>query len=377
MGDKKDEATSVPPNNYGSVKKSDDGNRDTNNQLTPNSFERIVASPARVTTLMQMSGAVCAPAMYLVLYTAYDICAAKSAQNPGGNYLFEPMCVVLCVELGKLLVSMALLLVNGPSEWPSRERVSYQVRVLTIPAVCYSAINVINLVTLAKVSLSQYGIWYQMGIFFNAVLWYVVFRRPFGSRRLFSIGLLFLGCFLNAVQPGMHLKFEKNLLLVIATSMISAVGCVGNEYFFKKDSAMDINLQNSVLYVETSLFLIGLIYVMHPERLLSPAHFFVGFQADCLTLLAIQIFIGLTVSRILKYTSVITKNYVMALHVPIEVVLAHRFVGSHLSPTTMVSAFLIGISTCVYYSGGATPSAKGAKDEKAPLCIAKKEDDLA
>merc|ERR1719191_1597790 len=89
-----------------------------------------------------------------------------------------------------------------------------------------------------------------------------------------------------------------------------------------------------------------------PHRLASTTNFFQGFHAGGWVLVSVQIFIGLSVSRILRYASVITKNYVMALHVPIEVVCAHFLIGSRLTVFTFISAMLIGISTCIYYTAG-------------------------
>lgn len=292
-----------------------------------------------------------APFTYLVLYCVFDILASWSASSHGGYYTFEPACVVLIVELGKLIVTTGLLCVFPPSS-PGASKLCLLSFYLSGPAICYTAINVITLVCLAKVSLAHYAVWYQVGIFFNAFLWWIAFRRPFGWQRLFALALLAVGCLLNSIGPDMALAMDRHIGLVIASSFISAVGCVLNEYFYKLDARLDLNLQNAILYSLTSFFCVILIAFWCPHHLTSVKNFFEGFHTECWILIGVQVFIGLSVSRILKYASVITKNYVMALHVPIEVVCAHFLIGSSLTIFTFISAMLIGISTCLYYTAG-------------------------
>lgn len=308
-----------------------------------------------------------APMTYLVLYCVYDILAARSAMNDGGFYKFEPACVILCVEMGKLLVTLGLLAFWRP-ELPSPARALKTAGLLMGPAICFTAVNIITLICLAMVSLSHYAVWYQTGIFFNALLWWIAFRRPFGMQRTVAITLLFVGCALNSIGPENNFKIEYTVLIVVGSAFISAVGCVLNEYFYKQDAALDINLQNAMLYTETSICCVILIAFVHTHRLTSLGHFFEGFHGDCWVLIGVQVFIGLSVSRILKYASIITKNYVMALHVPIEVVLAHYFLGTHLGVFTLLSTLLIGFSTCLYYTAGLSqpaPEKKALNSEKA------------
>jgi len=312
-----------------------------------------------------------APFTYLVLYCVYDILASWSARRDGGYYKFEPACVVLIVEMGKLVVTAGLLCAFPPSVVPGMTKFFTICFFLSGPAICYTTINVITLVCLAKVSLAHYAVWYQVGIFFNAFLWWVAFRRNFGWRRIFALCLLALGCALNSIGPGMEIAITPYVGLVITASFISAVGCVLNEYFYKLDARLDLNLQNAILYSLTCCFCVILMVFHCPDRLASRKAFFTGFHMECWILVGVQIFIGLSVSRILKYASVITKNYVMALHVPIEVVCAHFLIGSGLTIFTFISAMLIGISTCIYYTAGIQgPSEKeiaaaAAAEEKA------------
>merc|ERR1712100_479538 len=108
------------------------------------------------------------------------------------------------------------------------------------------------LVCLAKVSLAHYGVWYQTSIFFNAFMWYLAFRRPFGLQRCLALVILAFGCVINSIEPGMVLHFDRAILWVILSAFVAALGCVLNEYFMKEDFKLDLTIQNSILYAETS-----------------------------------------------------------------------------------------------------------------------------
>lgn len=293
---------------------------------------------------------IAAPIAYMVLYTIYDIMLAKQAQDgPNRYYRFEPACMVFVIEMGKLLVTLPLLAMFTPAEFPTLGEVCGAAAGLSLVAVCFTGVNVIQLISLAKVSLASYGVWYQTGIIFNAILWYVAFRTPLGLQKCFALLILTIGCVVNAIQPGMTLHFDVHILIVISSAFLSALGCVLNEYCFKRQFQMDLNIQNLVLYSETAICCLILIAVVHPERLHSRANFFDGFTHLAFATAGLSVCIGLCVSRMLKYASTITKNFAMALHCPIEVVFAHYVVGSPLTVFTLVSAILIGIATCTYY----------------------------
>lgn len=293
-----------------------------------------------------------APAIYIALYCAFDILAAKSSQDHGGYYNFQPACMVLTVELGKLFVSLMILAfrsaTGNPPEWPSLSRLGSTSAAFVSVAACFATGNVLMLVCLAKVSLSHYTVWYQTSILFNAVLWFIVFRRPFGFQRSIALVVLVFGCVVNSITPGFALYIDTGIIWVVMSAFIASLGCVLNEYFMKKDFTMDIFIQNAVLYIETSLCCVIIILYVDASRLASPYHFFEGFHGDCWALAGLSMFIGLCVSWILKYASLIVKTFAVAIHCPIEIVAAHWIINTPLSAFTVVSGLLIGVSTFTY-----------------------------
>lgn len=298
-----------------------------------------------------------APALYITLYCMFDIAAAKSSKDHGGYYSFEPACMVFVVEFGKLFVSLLVLVFWSQPEMPSATRALTTARNFIPVACCFAVGNVLMFICLAKVSLAHYGVWYQTSIFFNAVMWYIAFRRPFGLQRSIALVILAIGCVVNSIQPGMTMHFDLTILWVVLSAFVAALGCVLNEYFMKEDFKLDLTIQNSILYCETCLATLAVIAIIDPVLLSSPFAFLAGFHGDCWIIAGLLIFIGLSVSWILKFASVITKTFAVAIHCPIEMVLAHYIIDVQLTAFTIISALIIGVAIGVYSTAPKQPDA--------------------
>jgi len=314
---------------------------------------------------MQLIMGIVAPTIYIALYCIFDIFAAKSSKDHGGYYAFEPACMVFIVEFGKLVVSLLVLMFWAQPELPTMRRTMTTARNFAPVACCFAVGNILMLVCLAKVSLANYGVWYQTSIFFNAFLWYIAFRRPFGIQRCLALVILAVGCVINSVQPGMSMHFDQAILWVVLSAFVAALGCVLNEYFMKEDFKLDLSIQNSILYFETCLACLVIIAIIHPSKLSSPYAFFQGFHGDCWIIAGVSIFIGLCVSWILKFANLITKTFAVAIHCPIEMVLAHYFIDVQITAFTVISALIIGVSIGVYSTAPKyeTEGKSAAKDD--------------
>lgn len=301
-----------------------------------------------------------APTAYLVLYTVYDILCARSSKVSGGYYRFEPAVMVLAIELGKWVLSAVLLLLSGPGELPPLGAVARNAKALSTVAFCFAVLNTLNLVCLSKVSLSSYSLWFQTSIIFNAIFWYFMFNKTCGTRKMVALALLTTGCCLNTIHPGGVVHVDAYVPLVLLSALLSALGCVLNEYFVKREASIDLNVMNLILYFETSVVLCVLILGISWHRGAPLSHMFKGFEGDCWVIAGVSICLGLSVSRILKYSSAMAKNFVMAVHCPLEVFCAHRIIGTEFTGYTTLSALLIGVATYQYY---VAPSEKKPSSE--------------
>jgi len=307
-------------------------------------------APRLTSALVPMVVALLVPTSYIVLHVIYDVLAAKSLAGQIGYSFVDPACMVLFVELLKLMVSLLALSIWSPGEWPCKSRIWATTKSFVPVAVAFAVSNTLMFICLAKVSMASLGVWCQTSIVFNTGMWYIAFRRPFGFQRCVGLVVLTLGCVINSVQPGFSLHFDRNVMWVICSTFFASIGCVLNEYSMKSDIGMSLNIQNSILYTETCFCCLLVVACTSPERLGSPSAFFHGFHEECWAVAGTAVCIGLVVSWILKHASVMTKTFAMAVYCPIEVVLAHWFIGVPLTIFSSMSAVFIVVALLVYFT---------------------------
>ncbi|CAE8583316.1 unnamed protein product [Polarella glacialis] len=128
----------------------------------------------------------------------------------------------------------------------------------------------------------------------------------------------------------------------------NALGSVTNEKAFKRSAALDINLQNCVLYSGCICATLLVMAFTDLELLLSPSRFLEGFTRGTLLTICLQATAGLLVSRLLKYTDSIMKTVASCIRGPVVVFIAPLLVDSPTDWQTLGSSMLIA-SGCVQY----------------------------
>merc|ERR1719161_959798 len=136
-------------------------------------------------------------------------------------------------------------------------------------------------------------------------------------------------------------------------TLTNACASVANEFAIKQNTNLDLNMQNAVLYSFCSFFALLYIVVLHPERMTSLDSFFENFDKLAWLLVAVQLCIGLLVSRILKYADAVSKAVGSCLRGPIVVFLA-PLVGLHsrLDLLTAISAIIVATGACSFLMRG-------------------------
>merc|ERR1719454_2780896 len=113
----------------------------------------------------------------------------------------------------------------------------------------------------------------------------------------------------------------------------------------KHSEEVDINLQNILLYSLTSSASFTLFMMLHPETFTRPNRFFDGFDRSVPTIVLLQLFQGLVVSRILKYANAMVKNAVAALRGPV-LLLVSLHVGLHVRFDGFVALSAVVTGVC-------------------------------
>lgn len=310
---------------------------------------------------------------YLCVSVAIDACIATShvratsATKTGSQstFAFNPLCNIILVELGKLVVSIALFakdhiakrdegkatgnFVTGMmvSSMPS------DVGFMAVPAACYTLNNILVFIAIGNNEVATFAAFRETMILWTALIWTAVFKVPLGWKRIGAILTIVFGLVLNQAAPLMHATFSWAVLLVFSMALANASGSVCNEYALKRISGVDLNLQNIHLY--SWCFGLGVVTLAATDhtKLLHISAFFQGFDGLTFTIVTLQLAAGLLVSRILKYTSSVQKTMVASLRGPVLVVLSPLLaLPSRTDPATLLSAVIVGASACFFLMQG-------------------------
>lgn len=312
--------------------------------------------------------------LYLVTAVTIDILVASS-RNDGGKdgtlFLFDPACVVILVELGKLLVSIVLFLgskSHSNRPWQSiRNDIEAFTRndigLLACPAVIFAVNNMLMFFANACNDLSSFGAFRETLILWTALFWIATFKISLGMQRSQALFLLTVGLVLNQVTPLVQATFNlPAILLVCLMSVFNAAGSVCFEFVVKQQATLDLNLQNVVLYFWGILS--GLIYlaIWDSQKLSSTKSFFTGFSLTVAVIICAQVFAGLFISRIIKYADSVARSVVASLRGPVLVCLAPLFgLPSKYDILSIISNIIVGSSALYFLLQGKPDAAKASQ----------------
>eukprot|EP00928_Gymnodinium_smaydae_P009034 TRINITY_DN13332_c0_g1_i4.p1 TRINITY_DN13332_c0_g1~~TRINITY_DN13332_c0_g1_i4.p1 ORF type:complete len:684 (+),score=41.54 TRINITY_DN13332_c0_g1_i4:74-2125(+) len=287
-------------------------------------------------------------AVYLILSVAIDLGVAFQKQtdtasvNALQSFKFDPACAVTLVEAGKWCISLLLVLRTSevrrsPSELFSKADMKW----FGGTALLYNAYNVLVFAALGGSDIASFGLFRDSAVVWTAILRKLLMRAELGQTRVCAIGVIVLGMCLHllvSVRRGLHLSW--GLSWVLCMTFVNALASVCNEKALKSSTDLDINEQNIVLYsLQVPLCIITLA-LWHPLHLLSPFEFFKGFTWSTCLVAVLQIFCGVCVSRLLRYTDALTKIVTACLRGPTLALIGPFLLGSqqaHLIPFGIVA----------------------------------------
>lgn len=302
---------------------------------------------------------------YAALSISIDLSIKNAAKVNGGHYSFNPACAVVTVEVLKLIASMLLFGVNARSDLKAGKEIVLpgfmDIAWLMVPGFVYTCNNIIVFQAIGHCPLGAFGVIRETMLIWNAVLWTIVFRAPIGRVRWFAILLLFVGCIVNQLPAFFRAEFTWGILWAFLLAFSNAAGGVANEYAMKRKAAMDINLQNCILYFFCGGF--GMICLLAFQLDDLQSGFFTGFSPQCIQVVILQMLTGLAVSRILKYVDAVTKTIVAALRGPGVIFFGAWIFHTHLRWSEVIATVVVCIACWIYLREG--PLVK-PKEEPAP-----------
>ncbi|CAK0826489.1 unnamed protein product [Prorocentrum cordatum] len=292
---------------------------------------------------------------------AIDISIAVQKQP---DYSFNPVCAVLITEAIKLCLSTAVYAASFlgrarrvvPAEFSFSDMLY-----MAVPAAIYSVNNILVFHAIQQNSMSDFGIFRDTMILWTASLWRFVFKVPLGYTRLMGIVVVFMGLIVNKVASTVSSgEITWRFLWVVAMTLCNSAGSVANEYALKRNSGLDINVQNMLLYMFGALFTTAILLLTDPQRFGSLS---AGFSSPTWLTIGLQSIVGLLIARLLKYSDAVMKSVATCLRGPLVVLVSPLF--THV-PSTAISCLsaLIVASGCLTYLTQGPISAAGAAGKK-------------
>jgi len=220
-------------------------------------------------------------------------------------------------------------------------------------AAIYTSNNLLTFYVLAHVRMDAYAVWRNLSILFNAMIWVWALQRPIERHRWVAVGVCLLGSVFNTVEPDGRIVVDLALSGVLLSAFLSSLACVFNERVIKSKEAatLDINQVNMLLYCET-LGCLSLIFLVRrfafSDASLSLA-VVAAIKPGAWRIISLQVAMGLSVSRILKYADSMAKTIVGSLRDVAIVVIAPYVVTATRNDNVAVgSACLVGLAGLIY-----------------------------
>ncbi|XP_055782589.1 probable UDP-sugar transporter protein SLC35A4 [Salvelinus fontinalis] len=276
-----------------------------------------------------------------------------------GRVPFSSSSCVLLIELTKLLVSLATLLLTGDLSAPHAPLSLALVAPYAVPATLYAFNN--NLVVLMQIYMdpSSFQVLSNLKIASTALLYSFCLGKRLRSAQWLALGIL-MGAgvchsyySLDLEYPGqtddqassrLHIT-AWGLVLVLVYCFISGLAAVYTEQVLKSQR-LPLSLQNLYLYV----FGLAINLVSHLLSMGGEQSFLEGYSEVVWAIVAGQAANGLLMSVVLKHGSGITRLFVISCSMLVNALLSWALLGLQLTPFFLLPTSMIGLAAYLYYS---------------------------
>jgi hypothetical protein len=319
--------------------------------------------------------------IYVTLLIASDTLISYTAQAHGGHYPWNPAMVVVLVEGAKLIVSFSIYCYKAsavpyPLEISLASYMSLAaaaaVRLFPVAAI-YAGNNCLVYIVLGQIELDSYVVWRNTTIFFNALLWTLILSRTLCKHQWAAIGFLMAGCCLNSLETNGSMRdiIGYPVLIVLTSAFMSALAAVLNEAMLKAARFQQLGIDglNCLLYGQTTFMLLAWIlgyaaFEGRPVRNELP-HLASQMDRSAVAIVAMQVALGITVSRVLLYSNTVAKTMAGSAREIIQVGIAPLFVTSRLDAISLLSVLWIATAMLTY----AAPSEP--REDKCKMALAR------
>lgn len=250
---------------------------------------------------------------------AYNI----TGRTPDALPFDNTVCVGLA-ELGKWIISMGLLTHWGSNIGAIAEHWTAFTRVFlyfSVPGLLYSIANNLDLLLALYMDAATFQVFIQGKIVSTSVLWWLVFQKSLLPRQWAAIIILALGSAVCSVQKAEEGKMGMNdplkgIPLGIMAITSSAMAAISTEWIYKTDTgaspaspgAASFHVQNCAMYTWGIIINWGAYFSR--RRAIEELHPFEGFNLYAWLVVVNYVFLGLSISVVMKHFTNITKLFI-------------------------------------------------------------------
>ncbi|KAM9850240.1 putative UDP-sugar transporter protein SLC35A4 [Aulostomus maculatus] len=275
-----------------------------------------------------------------------------------GRVPFNSSSCVVMIELAKLLISLATLVLTGGIAALRAPPPLVLVAPYAVPAVLYALNNNLVIVMQAYMDPSSYQVLSNLKIASTALLYSLCLDKSLRLVQWFALGLL-MGAGVCHSYSSLDLgdpdraEAEKEsrlyitawgLFLVLVYCFVSGLAAVYTERVLKSQK-LPLSLQNIYLYV----FGVAINGLSSFSVVASEKSFLEGYSGAVWVIIAGQAANGLLMSVVLKHGSGITRLFVISCSMLVNALLSWAFLGLQLTPFFLVPVSMIGLAAYLYY----------------------------
>lgn len=263
----------------------------------------------------------------VVLMTSQPIFVKLSqVEGPDGapQTEYSKFSSVLLTELGKALFSLAALIFGGGLREVARnsgQEFFREALQYAVPELIYCINNFLVFVILEYVDMTTFQLLGQLKIVFTGLLFRIVLRRRLSDYQWLAIWQLACGATVSQIPTSEPQKTNApffGVVLSVVSCCLSALAGIYNEKIMKDKASVSIHWQNLQLYTWGIIFcLIGdrvspvIRHLLNPdaEAEARPQSLLSGYNVWAVVVVLNNMFMGLSISAILKFVDNIARVY--------------------------------------------------------------------
>ena len=290
-----------------------------------------------------------------VSYGSYSILVHLCLKN--GTILFSSITMNFLIEFFKLLFSLSALIA-----WPSLTPLCFSWRksmVYSIPGFLYFFNNNLAVHIQGQMDAASYQMLSNLKILTTAMCYRLIIKQKLSYRRWSALFLLLLASLVYSIgtlrsspvtasttddRVEMYIQ-PMGIPMMLTYCAVSGLAGVYNEWILKKYYFESLHLQNVYVYTYgTVLNLIGLL------RHGSIVKLFDGFSRYTWLIVISQVWNGLSMSVVMKYSSNILRLFIIAFSLLITTLLSLLIFHVQLNIYFLISLCTMMVALAIYYT---------------------------